>query len=405
MKTTAKRSRRFGYAVLVGLLLAAYGYQALHRSLPALEPVIAQTNLTSHTTSGKFVWPAYGSAAVGLNGGDILVTNGPQKALPIASTAKVLTALSVLAKKPLTPGQPGPTITLTEADVAIYNQYVANGGSVVPVSSGEQITEYQMLEALMLPSANNFADSLAIWAFGSLKDYRAFATSYARQLGLTDTHVGSDASGLAPDTTGTAHDLVVLGKTAMQNPVLASIVGLSSSDDIPGAGPVKNVNSLLGTSGVVGIKTGNTDQAGGVFLSASTTTVDTKSITIVTAVLGAPTLWQALNDSRPLIRSAQTNFSANTLIPAHNVVGSYRLPWGGSVPAITKTATTVTAWNGSTIPVTIQLRPVPATSRQGQIVGTVTAQKSLLSGGATSSVGLAASPPAPSVWWRLGHPF
>jgi len=76
------------------------------------------------------------------------------------------------------------------------------------------------------------------------------------------------------------------------------------------------------------IKTGNTDQAGGVFLSASTTTVDHKTVAIVTAVLGAPTLWQALDNSLPLIRSAQTNFSANTLVPANNVVGRYRLHLG-----------------------------------------------------------------------------
>lgn len=405
MKTTVKKNHRFGYVVIISLLMAAYGYQALHRSLPTLDPMVAQTNLQSHTASGSLAWPAYGSAAVGLTGGDILVTNGPQKSLPIASTAKVLTALSVLAKKPLTPGQQGPIITLTDADVAIYNQYVANDGSVVPVNSGEQITQYQMLEALMLPSANNLADSLAIWAFGSLKDYRSFANSYARQLGLNATQVGSDASGLAPDSTSTARDLVVLGKLAMQNPVLARIVSLSSSDNIPGAGTVKNVNFLLGTSGIVGIKTGNTEQAGGVFLSASTTIVDTKPVTIVTAVLGAPSLWRALTDSLPLIRSAQTNFSANTLIQANNVVGRYRLPWGGSVPAVTKTATTITAWNGSTIPVAIQLQPIPAISRTGQVVGTVTAQKSSFSDAVTSPIVLAEDPPLPSIWWRLKHAF
>ena len=405
MKTTSKRSRRLGYIVILGLLVSTYGYQALHRALPALEPVVAQTSLQSHTPNGALAWPGYGQAAVGLVGGDILVTNGVQKAVPIASTAKVLTALSVLAKKPLAPGQQGPTITITDADVAIYNQYVANDGSVLNINSGEQITEYQMLEAMMLPSANNLADSLAIWAFGSLQDYRSFATNYARQLGLTDTHVGSDASGLAPDSTSTAHDLVLLGKAAMQNPLLANIVGLPSTTDIPGAGTVKNVNFLLGTNSIVGIKTGNTDQAGGVFLSASTTVVDKKPITVVTAVLGAPTLWRALNDSVPLIRSAQTNFSANTLVPTNNVVGRYALPWGGSVAAITKTDTTVTAWNGSTIPVTIQLQPLPYTSHSGQLAGSVTARKSSFSAAVTNPVVLAASPPPPSIWWRLAHPF
>ncbi len=60
---------------------------------------------------------------------------------PIASVAKVMTAYAVLKQKPLSAGQQGPMITITAADVAIYNDYVAKDGSVAKVEQGEQISE------------------------------------------------------------------------------------------------------------------------------------------------------------------------------------------------------------------------------------------------------------------------
>ena len=62
-------------------------------------------------------WPASGQAAVQI--GQSQIQAGPnQHAAPIASLAKVMTAYLVLRDHPLQPGQDGPTITLTDADVA-----------------------------------------------------------------------------------------------------------------------------------------------------------------------------------------------------------------------------------------------------------------------------------------------
>ena len=61
--------------------------------------------------------------------------------------------------------------------------------------AGTSLTQREMLEALLLPSANNVADALAIWAYGSLAGYKSAAQEYLKQHGLTQTTVGSDASG------------------------------------------------------------------------------------------------------------------------------------------------------------------------------------------------------------------
>jgi D-alanyl-D-alanine carboxypeptidase (penicillin-binding protein 5/6) len=281
------------------------------------------------------------------------------------------------------------------------------------VSAGEQISEAQMLEAVMLPSANNMADSLAVWAFGSLDAYKAAATQYVSSLGLTNTHIGSDASGFSPSTSSTAHDLVILGEQAMQNPVLRHIVSQPTASDVPGLSTVKNVNFLLGSNGIIGIKTGNTDQAGGVYLSAATANVNDQSVTIVTALVGAPTLFQALQNSVPLIISAQSNFVAAKLLSQQANVGEYRLPWGGGngdknggvVSATTQTNLTSSVWQGSTASATITLQPIDLDAKAGQIVGTATSAKTQFGPGNQTNIILRSAPTKPGIWWRLLHPL
>jgi serine-type D-Ala-D-Ala carboxypeptidase (penicillin-binding protein 5/6) len=335
----------------------------------------------------------------------MLETHGSQTPTPTASTAKLITALAVLHAKPLMPGRSGPTITISANDVAIYNAYVAQDGSAVRVQAGEQLSEYQMLEGMLLPSADNLADSLAIWAFGSLPAYSNFANIYVRQLGLTATHVGNDASGLNPSTTSTAQDLVRLGELTMRNPALAQIVGQSTANGIPVVGTIKNVNWLLGTNGIIGVKTGNTDQAGGVFVSASRVAVNGKPVTIITALAGMPTLRQAMDSSLPLIQSAQANFRRATVIRTGSVVGHYRLPWGGTVSAKAARQLTVKTWSGGSLTAIVGLNAITANSRAGQTVGSLTIPKSAIVNQRAVPVTLAAAPARPTIWWRLLHPF
>jgi D-alanyl-D-alanine carboxypeptidase (penicillin-binding protein 5/6) len=172
--------------------------------------------------------------------------------------------------------------------------------------------------------------------------------------------------------------------------------------DLPQAGQVQNVNFLLGTNNIVGIKTGNSDQAGGVYLSASTTLINGRKLTVLTALMNAPNLWQALNDSLPLIKSAQANFANMPVLAAGSIVGEYNLPWGGHVPAVVTKSLTVTAWRGGQIPATISLRPIKAAAAAGQAVGSINTSDALNSS-QSAPVTLQQSPPQPSWWWRLTH--
>src|SRR5262245_46234874 len=107
------------------------------------------------------VWPAYGQASVQL--GQAQIQPGPnQHPAAIASVAKVMTAYLVLRDHPLRPGEDGPTITLTDADVADTDRRRGQEESVVSIAAGEQLTELQALQALLLPAANNHAEVLAL---------------------------------------------------------------------------------------------------------------------------------------------------------------------------------------------------------------------------------------------------
>lgn len=400
-KTRRQRQARgwVGCIIIVAIALA-YGYWTLSQPVPSLKPNRGVVSLQTKTATPNLTWPS-SQAAVGIVGERTLETYGEQKPIPIASTAKMITALVVLEKKPLSLNQPGPTYLITDADVQRYAMYVAQGGSVAAVRAGETLTQYQMLQAMLLPSANNMADSLAIWAYGSLSAYQVAATNYLKQHGLTDTTIGSDASGLAPDTTSTASDLVQIGKLVMEQPVLAQIVGQSQVANFPVVGILKNTNYLLGSDGIIGLKTGSSDQAGGAFIGAAHVVVNNQTQTLVTAVIGSPNRQVAMQDSAQLIKTARANFKPVKVVQAGDMVGSYQVPWAKPIAALAAHKVTTTAWQGSTVTATATLHSTQQNPQRGTIVGTVSTQN----GTQLSDVILAQTPPQPSIWWRLAHPL
>ena len=231
------------------------------------------------------VWPSHGQAAVQI--GQSPLRAGPnQHAAPIASVAKVMTAYVVLSDHPLRPGEEGPAVALTAADVADADRRRGRGESVVSVAAGERLTELQALQALLLPSANNIAVVLARWDAGSLQRFVARMNAAARSLGMTRTRY-TDPSGYDDETVSTAADQVRLVVRAMRLPVFARIVA-STSAALPVAGIVHNTNTLLGHGGFVGVKTGSTDAAGGCFAFRAIRRIDGRRTAITGVVLGQP---------------------------------------------------------------------------------------------------------------------
>ena len=232
------------------------------------------------------VWPADGQAAVVLTGGSQIEAGPNQHAAPIASVAKVMTAYLVLRDHPLRRGQEGPAITLTDADVADTGRRADQGESVVPVAAGEQLTEHQALQALLLPSANNIAVVLARWDAGSEGRFVARMNAAARSLGMADTRY-TDPSGYDDATVSTAADQVRIVQRAMRLAAFANIVATPAAT-LPVAGTVRNTDALLGHDGFVGVKTGSDDAAGGCFAFRAIRWIDGRRTAITGVVLGQP---------------------------------------------------------------------------------------------------------------------
>lgn len=249
-------------------------------------------------------WPTYGQSAYGVDGEGVLATN-QNKVAPTASLAKIITALAIMKQKPLKPGEQGPSITITQSDIRIYEEYVRKDGSVVPVELGEQITQYQALQAMLLSSANNISDALVIWAFGSQDNYVTYANKMLVDMKLSNTHV-ADASGFSPNTTSTAHDLALLGLHYVQDPVLKEIAQQPEAT-IPFAGVIKNYNSLVNKDGILGIKVGNTDEAGRCFV-----VVDMRAGKPVSsvAIQGAPSLQVAMTDALTILKTGESAYDS-----------------------------------------------------------------------------------------------
>lgn len=401
-----QRRRRIGWLSLglAGLLCASYAYWTLGRPLPPLQAHSRSMTIQASATAGNLAWPLRGQAAVSIMGMDFTETHGQQVPVPIASTAKLITALTVLHDKPLKLNESGPIVTLNTNDIALYQAYVARGGSAVPVAIGEQISQYQMLQAILIPSANNLADSLAIWCYGSLNAYTEKANAYMRELGLSGTTVGKDASGLDPTTTSTARDLLKLGELAMKNPVIAQIVGQSSAEGLPVANTIRTTNSLLGNDNVIGIKTGTSDEAGGVFVSASRITLNGKLVTIITAIVGETNKQAVMAGSQALIRSTQANFKPVRIMKAGTAVGHYDLPWGGSVSAVAARDLTVKVWAGGRVEALANLQPLKPTAGTNHRVGTLKLSTTALYASQAVPLTVTRAPTQPTMWWRLTHP-
>lgn len=277
---------------------------SLSESVSAESPTENKLPNNSLKLEEPLPWPEYGQSAYGVkNNGVIAKSNENQKPVPVASLAKVITAIAVLKEKPLKSGEQGPLLTLGEEDVESYNKHLQRDGSVTLVEAGEQITEYEALTAVMLPSSNNMADSLARWAFGSEEAYINYANKMLKDLGLQNTTV-ADASGFSPSTVSTADDMVKLGIIYMQNPVLKDIALLPEAK-IPVAGIIPNHNSSLNKDGIVGIKIGYTDEAGRNFLVAN---IRNDGSFAVAAALGAPDLRTAMADAVKVLNAGNTGY-------------------------------------------------------------------------------------------------
>jgi D-alanyl-D-alanine carboxypeptidase (penicillin-binding protein 5/6) len=226
-------------------------------------------------------WPPHGQAAIVLDDGRPGASPHEQP-VPIASLAKVMTAYLTLERYPLSGAQDGFTITVSPDQAQGVAEEASQGQSVVAVRAGEQLTERQLLEALLIPSGNNIAQMLAARMAGSETRFIAEMNAEARAHGM-DRTIYTDPSGFDPSTVSTAADQLRVFQEAMRFPVFRQIVSMANVT-LPVAGTLTNYNPLI-TEGYAG-KTGSDSAAGGCLAFFTSMTVSGHRQSAVGVVLG-----------------------------------------------------------------------------------------------------------------------
>ncbi|MFJ9431798.1 D-alanyl-D-alanine carboxypeptidase family protein, partial [Streptomyces sp. NPDC101490] len=375
MRTTIRRLRI--WTPLVLLLLIVFAIAQMVRPLP--DPALKLTADPAFTFAGgelKMPWPGEGQGAVEVEGVGSMGTWGPQKPAPIASVTKTMTAYVILRDHPIKGKQKGPEITI---DKKAADQADAEHESTAAVQEGQKYTERELLELLMIPSANNVARLLARWDAGSESAFVAKMNAAAKDLGMTRSTY-TDPSGLLDSTVSTPEDQLKLARAVMQYDVFREIVNMPNVtvDGIPGR--IENNNNILLEPGVSGIKTGSSTPAGGNLLWSANTVVDGKNRRILGIVMGAKDakvlnekLQLAIDNSLKLIQRAQKDVTSAVVIREDQVLGYVDDGLGGRTPVVATKELKAVGWPG--LKVELELtdggRAVPHAGKAGDIVGQV----------------------------------
>jgi D-alanyl-D-alanine carboxypeptidase (penicillin-binding protein 5/6) len=248
-----------GYAVWRVLPLTDRGAGAIPPS--ALTGVVPQTPagrsgaMPALSSAGASTQPIAGvSVAAGVvidaGSGRVLWSHRPHLRRPIASLTKLMTAL--LGYRPAALDR---RFTVTAA-------MTGELGYTVGLRSGQRVSERDMLAAMLIASANDAADALAVHRAGSLAAFVALMNREARRMKLSDTHYSNPSGIVDAGNASSAWDVADLTRYLLARPPLRALVSSKLYRPALGA-PYVNRNQLLWSyPGAEGVKTGETALAG-----------------------------------------------------------------------------------------------------------------------------------------------
>jgi D-alanyl-D-alanine carboxypeptidase (penicillin-binding protein 5/6) len=270
--------------------------------------------------------------------GDVLYARAAEKRRAIASTTKLMTALLTMERTKL-------------GDKVTASSYVASPiESKLSLRPGERLSVADLLRGLMLESANDAAVTLAEHVSGSRAAFVRLMNRRAQQLKLDNTHfanpIGLDEAG----NYSSAHDLARLAVELRKYSFVRKIANRTSATLSTGYRPrtIRNRNTLLGRDPRVnGLKTGHTATAGYVLVG----TRSRRGVTLVSVVLGTPSLAARDEDSLALLRWGETKFERVHPVTIGTVVGTAEIRYrrGATVNLVTDGSVTRTVRTGAKI--------------------------------------------------------
>lgn len=271
--------------------------------LTAAGLTLALATPAAHAAAPSITAPS--AAVIETSTGTVVYAKNAEQQRGMASTTKLMTALVALDRKPL------------DTVLTASNYRASAAETRLGLRPGERMTLADLVRAMMLPSANDAAQTIAQRTGGSVSRFVALMNARAREEGLTRTRFTNPVGLDAPTHRTTALDLARLGVLAHDNPFLRATVkrrsiSLTSGDD---ARTIVNRNRTLGVrlpgGGVIdGMKTGHTTQAGYALVGSATR----GGVTVVSAVLGDPSEATRDADTIRLLRWASGLFQRKVLV-------------------------------------------------------------------------------------------
>lgn len=254
--TEARPIRRATLVVLVLALLAAVAAPAT--AAPSVPEISAGSAIVVNAANG-----------------DVLYARSPDRRRAIASTTKLMTALLTLE-----------SVSLNDRFAAV--RYRAAPAEVtIGLRPGERMTVRDLMRALLLPSANDAAATLAEGVAGSRSRFVRMMNRRARQLGLDHTHYSNPVGLDVGRNYSSAADLVTLARQLRRNAFFRRTTNMPEARLRSGDHPrtVVNRDDLVAKHRFVnGIKTGHTNKAGYVLVGSGTK----HGVAVISAVLGEP---------------------------------------------------------------------------------------------------------------------
>lgn len=259
---------------------------------------------------------AHAWALIDARSGDVLVSHGAARQLPIASTTKLMTAYVALRELPL------------DRIVSAAPYEAEYGESLLELRPGQRISVRDLLYGLILRSGNDAAYDLAIAAAGSEGRFVAQMNRYAAAIGLADTHyanpIGLDQSG----NYSSAGDLAMLARRLLRNRAFARIAD-SRSARLRSLRPpreIETLNDLLFRAPwTTGVKTGHTFGAAYVLVGAG----QRRGTDLISVVIGAPTETERDLASLRLLEYGFSLYRQRTPIVRGTRLASVSIRYGG----------------------------------------------------------------------------
>jgi D-alanyl-D-alanine carboxypeptidase (penicillin-binding protein 5/6) len=244
--------------------------------------------------------------------GDVLFRRDADVERPVASTTKLMTALLVRERVSL-----GDTFTAVPYSAAAAE-------SKLGLHPGERMTVRDLLTALLVASANDAAQTLAVGTAGSVPAFVSEMNARAQALGLRHTHYANPVGLDEPGNYSSAADLARLAEVLRGDAFVRRTVALPRARLASGDHPrtIANRNDLVGNYRIVtGVKTGHTDAAGYVLVGSGTRA----GVDVVSVVIGDPSQAARDADTLALLRYGLDQYRRVPIVLRDRVLASARV--------------------------------------------------------------------------------